>query len=94
MELHDINMHTIYFVSLIKVFIFTFNIDVNSEFLIKFSNEDISISFDLRNIQGILHQTQKAWFKSGMLVDLSCDHAFSVLQQVEYIAAIIFLTIV
>jgi len=48
----------------------------------KFSNEDISINFDLKNIQTILDQTQNTWFKSGILVDLSCDQAFNVLQQV------------
>lgn len=73
---------------------FASNIGINSEFLMKLSNEDISINFDLRNIQGNVHQTQKAWFKSGILVDLSCDQASDVLlQQVEFIAAIIFLTI-
>jgi len=57
----------------------------------KLSNEDISINFHLRNILSSVHQTQKEWFKSGILVDLSCDEASDVLQQVEFIAAIIFL---
>lgn len=65
---------------------------MNSEFLMKLSNEDISINFDLRNIQSSVHQTQNAWFKSGILVDLSCDEASDVLQQVEFIVAIIWLT--
>jgi len=72
------------------MFVFAFNIGINSEFLMKFSNEDISINFDLRNIQANEYQTQKAWFKSGILVDLSCNQAFDALQQVEFIVAIFF----
>ncbi|XP_022170942.1 uncharacterized protein LOC111034171 [Myzus persicae] len=54
---------------------------INREFLMKFSSEDISINFDFRNIQASVHQTPKTWFKSGILVDLSCDQAVDVLQQ-------------
>lgn len=80
----------IYFVLLTQMFVFALNIGINSEFLMKFSNEDISINFDLRNIQASEYQTQKAWFKSGILVDLSCNQAFDVLQQVEYFIVAIF----
>jgi len=73
--------------------VLAFNIDINSEFLMKFSNEDISINFDLRNIQASEYQTQKSWFKSGILVDLSGNQAFNVVQQVKFIVAIFFLTI-
>jgi len=74
----------IYFLLLIQMFVFAFNIGINSEFLMKFSNEDISINFDLKNIQAGSYQTQKAWFKSGILVDLSCNQTTDVLQQVFY----------
>lgn len=78
------------FVLLIHIFVFASNIGINREFLMKFSSEDISINFDFRNIQASVHQTPKTWFKSGILVDLSCDQAVDVLQQVKFIVAIIF----
>jgi len=52
-------------------------IGINSELLKMLSDEDISTTFELKN-----HVPQNVWYKSGILVDLTCERALSLLQKV------------
>ncbi|XP_050421371.1 uncharacterized protein LOC126833853 [Adelges cooleyi] len=53
--------------------------DVNNELLTMLSAVDISVAFDPEET---IHKTQyETWYRSGLLVDLSCSQAPSILQQ-------------
>lgn len=56
----------------------------NSELLMKLSTEDISISFFLQKKAILNHSlSHNTWYKSGIIVDLTCSQTSYMLPQVK-----------